>query len=44
MKTRFFILGAIFVILGFGAKAQVNIMYEQGFEENEPVTYSVTPA
>lgn len=43
MKTRFFILGAIFVILGFGAKAQVNIMYEHGFEENEPVTYSVTP-
>ncbi len=44
MKTRFFILGAIFAIMGFGAKAQVNIMYEQGFEENEPVTYSATPS
>lgn len=43
MKTRFFILGAIFAIMGFGAKAQVNIMYEQGFEENEPVTYSASP-
>lgn len=44
MKTRFFILGAIFAILGFSAQAQVNLMYEQGFEEDEAVTYSVTPS
>ena len=44
MKTRFFILGAIFAIMGFGAKAQVNIMYEQGFEVEDPVNYTVTPS
>ncbi len=44
MRTRFFILGVIFAIFGFAANAQVNIMYEQGFEENEAVTYSATPA
>lgn len=44
MKTRFFILGAIFAILGFGAKAQVVEMYNQGFEETESVNYTVTPS
>ncbi len=43
MKTRFFILGAIFTVLGFGARAQVNNLYDQGFEANEPLNYTVTP-
>lgn len=44
MKTRLFILGAIFTFLGFGAKAQVNVMYNQGFEDGETVTYNVNPS
>ena len=44
MKTRLFVLGAILMFLGFGAKAQVNIMYDQGFEVSDPVNYTVTPS
>lgn len=44
MKTRLFVLGAILSFMGFGAKAQVNIMYDQGFEVSDPVNYTVTPS
>lgn len=43
MKTRFFILGAIFTFLSLGARGQVVTMYEQGFEENEAQNYWVSP-
>jgi len=43
MKTRFFILGAIFTVLSFGARGQVNNLFNQGFEANEQVNYAVTP-
>ena len=44
MKTRLFILGTIFTILGFGLKAQVNVVYDHGFEATETAGCTVTPS
>lgn len=44
MKTRFFVLGVIFSIFSLGASAQINLMYEQGFEAGSTVNYDVTPS
>ena len=43
MKTKYLLLGAIFALFGFSARAQVSEMYFQGFESGEPVTYTGTP-
>lgn len=44
MKKRFFLLGAILVILCQTLHAQINEMLFQGFESGETVNYAVTPS
>ena len=43
MKTKHFILGAIFLISGLATRAQVYDMYHQNFESGEQSNYTFTP-
>ena len=42
MRTKYLFLGVIFSFLGLVSQAQVYLMYGQGFETNDPVSYTVT--
>lgn len=42
MRTKSFLLGAIFTILSFSLNAQIYEVFRQGFETGDPANYTVT--